>query len=976
MKKLSYLVLLLPLLARICAAELPIPLSDYSVKRWDSSDGLPHNSINGLVQTGDGYLWLATWEGLARYNGVSFDLFGRGEVTGLPSSAIRSASVEVDGAMFVASARGGVSRYHQGRWQALTPAAGQVRHMLRTRDGDLWLAVEGKGLYRRSADQPDVDQLVLPNVLGHKLVEDNQGRLWLAADQGLFQLDGGVIQRFGAEHGLPQGTVYDLLLQPDGQLLVATTQGVWVERQEHFAPLSPALADKSVSSLLRDSQGNLWFGTIKSGLYRLSERGLEHLGPEQGIPDTRVLALLQGREKNIWVGTNAGLIRVKNALFSNWTEQRGLNGNYIRTVLSHSDGSIWTGSSRGLSRIEKDQAQPISLPAPLTTLSVLSLTEGPDGSVWIGTYSQGLFRWNAGTLKQVETVASGLSSNEIRALLFDDQGTLWMGTPLGVTLRQANGRLRRLDMADGLSDEFIWVLERDDQGRIWAGTNNTASWFSEGRFHNLDLSELDDVEKVFGLLFQPGYLWLSTERGLVRYRFVDQQQRLISQDDGLPSDTVFQTVADRQGGLWLTSSRGVIRVSLAGLNRYIDHQEERLDIDVFDESDGLATAQINGASSPSAVMDKQGWIWVATAMGAARVQPERELGQETAYFPVWIEALRVDDQPQPLSASLSLAPDSDRLTVSYAGLNYSDPGHIRYRTLLEGFDSHWVERGNQRRVEYTNLPPGDYRLRIQAGYPSLYWGLNEVSVYIIQQPYFWQRTWFRVLVLLLVAGLVALVSKWRVYRLQQIEVKLNERVAHQTQALRRQAAAFERQAREDALTGLPNRRAFDETFAAQFRHAGQQHSTLVLAILDIDHFKRINDRWSHLVGDEAICAVADLLQGQLQSGWLLARWGGEEFTLVLPETDLAAALEQCERLRLSIAQHPQITSVPGLQLTISIGLVDNRAANSYARMLSQADMALYQAKQQGRNRVEAWSEAMDALPSEGDGVLQATEILA
>lgn len=962
MRNLRYLLFLVYLYSGISyATELTTPLLDYALERWDSSNGLPQNSINGLVQTGDGYLWLATWEGLARYNGVSFELFGRGEMTGLPSSGIRSAVADVDGAMLVSSAQGGLSRYHQGRWQALTPAVGPVKHMLRARNGDLWLLVEGKGIYRRSAAQPEVDQWVLPDMLGHKLTEDAQGHIWLAADQGLFQFDEDTVQRFGQGHGLPEGSVYDLLQKQDGQLLVATAQGVWVREQGRFVPFLPALTEVAVSSLLQDEQGNLWFGTIKSGLYRLSKLGLEHLGAEQGVPEVRVLALLQGREKNIWVGTYNGLIQMKDALFSNWTTQRGLKGNYARTVLSHSDGSIWVGTSHGLSRIENGQAQPFSLPASLTALYVLSLAEGPDGSVWIGTDKQGLFQWKAGTLTQIETAASGLSSNEIRALLFDERGTLWMGNPFGVTLRQADGQLQHLDSKDGLEDEFVRVLTHDQQGRIWAGANSTAYWFDEGRFHQLNLSGLGNIEKVFGLLFQPGYLWLSTERGLVRYRFRDGQQRLLSRNDGLPSDTVFHTIADHKGGFWLTGSRGVTYLNRAELNHYLDGVTSDLSVTVFDKSDGLGSAQINGASSPSAVLDQQGWVWLATAMGVARTQPERKLGLGITDFPVLIEGVSVDDQPQPLATSLTLAPGTGRLTVRYAGLNYTDPSHITYRTLLEGFDSHWVERGQQHSVDYTNLPPGRYRLRVQAGYLSLPLGLNEASMVIIKQPFIWQQAWFRAGGLLLALVLFALASKWRVHRLQQVERRLNERVEQQTEALRCQAAAFERQAREDALTGLPNRRAFDEAFAAHFRYAVQQHSTLVLAVLDIDHFKRINDRWSHLVGDEAICVVADLLRSQLQPGWLLARWGGEEFTLLIPEIDLAAALEQCETLRLSIAQHPQITSVPGLQLTLSIGLADSRGASSYARMLSQADIALYQAKRGGRNRVEVWSKEMDKL---------------
>lgn len=969
MQVLVALLVVLFLSLSLSAAEQPRPLSDYTLKRWDSSDGLPHNSINELVQTGDGYLWLATWEGLARYNGVEFEIFGRGDVTGLPSSAIRTVSGDTNGGMLVTTVKGGLSYYKRGKWQALAPAAGLVRSILRTRNGDLWLGTEGRGLYRRPAGQletSDADQLVLPDVLGHKLIEDKLGQLWLAADQGLFLLDNDVFERMGTEHGLPSGIVYDLLLRPDGQLLVATTQGVWKREKGHFSPLHPALMDVSVSRMLIDHQGDLWVGTINSGLYRLSEHGLEHLGDAQGMPQNRVMGLLQDRELNLWVGTNAGLIRLSNALFSNWTERRGLNGNYVRTVLSHSDGSLWVGSSRGLSRIVDGKATAVVLPEAYSTLSVLSLAEGVDGSIWVGTYSQGLFNWKQGRLTPVEITVGGLNSNEVRALAVDNQGAVWVGTPQGVVLRQPDGRLRRLGIADGLPDEFIWVLAQDTQGRVWAGSNRAASWFENGQFHRLTLSGLEEVERIFGLTFVREELWLSTELGLVRYRFADQTAELITRDEGLASDTVFQAVPDRLGGLWLTSSRGVMKVRMADIDDYLAGQLSALPVDIYDESDGLATVQANGASSPSATIDQRGQIWVATAMGVGRAQPERKLRSGDTYFPVQIEKLQVDGKPRSLAAVVNLAPGTGRLSVQYAGLNYRDPGHIRYRTLLEGFDAHWVERGHQRNAEYTNLPPGRYRLRIQAGYPPLLWGLNETSVEVIQRPFYWQQTWFKSLLVLLVAVLVALVSKWRVYRLQRIEVELSRRVSQQTQALRQQAAELERQAREDPLTGLPNRRAFDERLATGFGTAVQQRTLLALAVIDIDHFKRINDRWSHLVGDEAICAVAGLLQDQLRSGWQVARWGGEEFTLVFPTASPGDAFHQCDQLRQLIAEQSLIASVSGLKLTVSIGLAFSDQASSYARMLSQADIALYQAKRSGRNRVETWSEEIESVALEGD----------
>ncbi|WP_024611551.1 two-component regulator propeller domain-containing protein [Pseudoalteromonas sp. TB64] len=189
----------------------------------------------------------------------------------------------------------------------------------------------------------------------YRIIEDASNIIWAATSDGLYKITDKHATLVTPEYGLPNSPVYNLLITRDGQLLIGSEKGAYILNNEHFEPVDPQLSTESISSLLEDDHGDLWFGTINKGVFRLSPDGLEQLDSENGLPANRILSMLQDRENSIWIGTNAGLFRLREAPFSYWTKKRGLAGDYVRTVLSHSDGSLWIGSSTGLNRLNKNK---------------------------------------------------------------------------------------------------------------------------------------------------------------------------------------------------------------------------------------------------------------------------------------------------------------------------------------------------------------------------------------------------------------------------------------------------------------------------------------------------------------------------------------------------------------------------------------------------------------------------------------------
>lgn len=440
-----------------------VPLTDYFRESWTTRDGLPHNTINDIIQSQDGYLWFATWEGAARFDGRHFTVFGRNEIAGIPDSGMRALYVDYDGQLLFGGARGGMARHLNGQWQTL-PAVGKlINDIVRDRHSHLWIATEGGGLFIQTPDgriqQFDAEDGLPPTVI-YRLLQDKNGIIWIATQQGLYWINSldndAKFQLVGTEQGMAATSVFALAQTSEGHLLVGTERGAYRKEGQQFKLLHPELADVAVSVLMIEQQ-HIWLGTVHRGLMRLSRLGLEQLTVADGLPNNRVLALFQDKEKSIWVGTNGGVFLLRDAPFTNLTIAKGLTDNYVRTLLEHSDGSAWVGTSYGLNRVVDGKVNEQLLPDGSTVGSVLSVAEGPDGDLWVGTYTEGVLRFRQQQLVARYNRQHGLPANEVRTILPLADGRTWIGTVGGLVLLDGD-KVQTYHVEDGLPGNFITAL--------------------------------------------------------------------------------------------------------------------------------------------------------------------------------------------------------------------------------------------------------------------------------------------------------------------------------------------------------------------------------------------------------------------------------------------------------------------------------------------------------------------------------------
>ena len=326
-------------------------LTDYFRESWSTRQGLPHNTINSISQTPDGYLWFATWEGVARYNGREFKVFGREQQTGLPDSGIRALHLDPKGRLLLGGSRGGMALLQDQQWRPIDPVSSLVNDVRGDAKGQLWVGTEGGGLFCLQTDgsrQQWTRHDGLPSNTIYSLLDDKQGGLWVGTAEGLAYLHDGELTQVANS---PKSPVFALTFYKN-QLYMATERGLYQQQDEDFVLVQPELQHTAISRLLVDHHGDLWIGTVEEGIFRLSNYGLEQLTAKHGMPNNRVLTIYEDNEHSIWLGTNGGLFRLRDAPFATLSTEQGLPDNRVVAINAKQSGSVWVSTKRGLAELD------------------------------------------------------------------------------------------------------------------------------------------------------------------------------------------------------------------------------------------------------------------------------------------------------------------------------------------------------------------------------------------------------------------------------------------------------------------------------------------------------------------------------------------------------------------------------------------------------------------------------------------------
>ncbi len=948
------------------------PLDQIVVQEWGLEQGLPQSTVQSIVQDGRGYLWLATQEGVARFDGVRFVVTDTRSASPLPAANVLA--LLVDGEDLWIGTRGGGLSCLRGdgtvqSWRRESGLAGlQVRSLLRDGDG-LWAGTRGGGLQRFDPASgrfaPPVEGV--PSRLVLDLARGLDGSLWIATEgAGVCRFLDGEVACYGPDRGFPSLLVRTVAVTPDGRVWAGTYgDGLAVLEGGSWRRIGAAegLRSGRVTALSVDRMGTLWIGTAGGGVQRLVGGLLEGPPPDSPLASGTVYSMLTDREGNLWVGTEArGLCCVRESVFGNIGTDSGLPSSMVRTVMEGRDGSIWIGmGGGGLARLRGREVRVFDRNTGLPSEDVFSLYEDPLGRVWVGTYGGGLARLERGRFRRWGP-EEGFHNLTVWAIAGDGGNGVWAGT-FGDGLYHVTDRVvGHLGAADGLPSDLVRCLLRSRTGELWVGTANglarvegRRAWVPEG------LEELGGVT-VFDILeTDDGDLWLATNGSGV-FRWNGKRLARLGLEEGLFDEVVFRFLEDRTGDLWMTSNRGVARVSMVDLTAVAEGRKDRLSMEVYGPSDGLATPECNGGSQPAGWVAASGKVWLPTPRGLAVVQPER------AALPVptpvmVLEGFTADGRVRDPRQAVVLPAGTREVSISFTALSFISPSRLRFRYRLEGLSDAWKDGGQAREVAYSRLPPGRYRFQVQARNRRSGWADPPAAVTFTVRAFLWQMPVFWAvsavaLVLLgfaLAQGTAARLRR-RADELRRLVEDRTRDLLHTTLDLEDANARLEELSQRDPLTGLANRRFMDERATALLEEAAREGDEVSLLVVDVDRFKSFNDLYGHQEGDRCLQGMAALMADRFgRPADLVARWGGEEFVLLLSGAGRALGQVLAEELRRLVEAEaiPHAGSSTGV-VTVSIGVATMvpRGAGDLDALLRRADRALYRAKEAGRNRVE------------------------
>jgi diguanylate cyclase (GGDEF)-like protein len=962
---------------------------------FDERSGLPQHTIVDLLEDQRGFVWAATQDGAARYNGRGWETVSLPHRIG--SNYARALRAAADGGLWIGSFDGGVAHLRDGVWTIYDTSSGlpsdRVRGLLAARDASgvvLWIATDA-GVARLSGDRVARfgEAEGLPSL-------DTEGLYEAAGSGGVTGLLVGTangLARFDGERFVPVPVPRELIGSRINDIVESTglhgAPALWIAsygggmgvyengRWEVLDTASglPSNVEVLTPSRAADGSPALWIGT-EGGLMRFEHGRFVLYDERSGLPIRIIWKVLEttspGGLSTLWLGTwGGGVVRLSPNVWTAFDSTTGVPAGAVTSMLlsKGDDGAdvIWAGTSDGeLARLANGRFEPVELPPKLRHAIIFTLleTRAADGArvLWVGSFGGGIGRLEHGRWTLLDTAA--LPNRRIYHLMEstgdDGASVVWVATEGGIA-KLEHGAWTSYREDTGLPNALVTrVLEtrRSDGTRtLWAATGRglgrleNGRWSTYGKREGLageNIATLGETADAQGTR----WLWVGTYSGGVSRTRVEEpgaawESLTTLTSPALPSDSVMSVAQDAAHRIYLCTTRGVARLTP---RTPTPGDASRFEEEIFTTEDGLPSSDCQPSAN---IVDEHGRIWEGTARGLALFDPALERG-DTQPKPLLIDVAQLTDRSRVLRGGESLAWNERNITFAAALLAYGGESRIRYRYQLAGFDpqpTDWTASGVK---EYTNLGAGAYTFNV--------WGRDArgnvsgpVQLAFAVRPAPWLTPSAFVAYALLIVLVAWLVMQLRLRALAARTRVLETEVAARTRDLVAARDKLERLATEDALTGVANRRKFDVVLEREWRRAQRDGHWLTLVLLDVDFFKRYNDHYGHASGDACLRAVAQAVASQCSRPTdFVARHGGEEFVLVLPEIEPDGVRALLQRILDAVdALHIEhVDSACAANVTISLGAASVRAgphALAHAA-LKRADELLYRAKENGRHR--------------------------
>ena len=785
-----------------------IPIIEYVHNVWQAAEGLPQNAVQAIAQTPDGYLWLATQEGLVRFDGVSLTVYDRKTTVEFTNNDMRALYVSKDGSLWIGTFLGDLVRLKDGKFTSYSSGkelgGNGISAIYEDDRRNLWIGTRGGGLFQFSGGKftafTTKDGLANDSV--SSITGDREGNIWIGTDGGLSRKRDGRFSNYTTATGLSGDKVLCVYEDRDGVLWIGTG-GAGLNRFQNnkFTKYSVAdgLPGNAVASIFQDTAGDLWIGT-QGGLTRFQNGSFENFAAKNGLSDNSVDAIYQDPEGSLWVGTlNGGLNQFRKGRFTTHGTAEGLSNPVIWTITEDHSGNIWTGTDGGgLNKFADGKFSAYTTKNGLSGNTIGALFTARDGSLWVST-NKGLDHMKDGKISSFSAKdglpsrreSSGLAPDVlVKSVTEDTEGTLWFGTDGGGLCRYKDGKFLTYTVDNGLpSNVILWVSNRRDGG-IWIGTARGLSKFADGYFTNFSTKDGLASDTIMAMYEDPeDVLWIGTQAGLSRMdndKFTTYTTR-----EGLFDDLTFQILEDNKENLWMSCNKGIFRISKKELNDFAAGKIHSVTSVAYGVADGMKSRETDGGVQPAGWKSHDGRLWFPTILGLVTIDANN---METNPWipPVHIEQLIAGRISVNAPQQVRLPAGTRNLEFQYTALSFLAPNKIEFRYKLEGFDKEWIDAGSRRVAYYTNVPPGDYQFTVIASNDDGVWNTTGASVGIHLVPHFYQTNWFYALCALAIIASITALYRARMKSVRSHEKELVLRVNERTADLQQEIAQRER----------------------------------------------------------------------------------------------------------------------------------------------------------------------------------------
>jgi signal transduction histidine kinase/ligand-binding sensor domain-containing protein len=739
--------------------------AQYRFNLWTAENGLPLNSVRGLLQTPDGYLWIATLDGVARFGGSHFKSFNKSNTPGIVSNRIDSMVGGQDGDLWMVTENGRITRYHNGSFQTYGEKQGLREdnpvHGITSDDfGHVWiLFADTISQWDEAAGRFSDITVKLPQVQYFKSLRWGHPGFWGWNDKGLHCFIKGQWIDVPLPTWLPASSIWEVAVDQKRTLWLETLKGQhvsitagkaviqkagatvdYVDRQGHVWKMRIGhQLDRSMegttfganppgpfTQVIEDHEGSLWLATEGRGLYRLHRQFVHVYSKEQGLIDSNVYPIYQDHSGVVWIGAwRGGLSRFEAGKFTSYTVANGLPNPLVTSLYEDRDGQLWVATYKGLCIVVNGRLRKPSGPALPEQTVVQVIQQDRRGALWFGT-PEGLVKYSNG-ITQIFTTRDGLATNDVHAIVESQSGDLWIGGYGGLT-KIRGGEFTNSTEHYGSPSDSIRSLYEDHDGVLWIGTYDNG------------LGRLKDGQ-------------------LTRYNV----------RDGLFSNGVFQTLEDTHGNLWISSNWGIYRVRKQDLNEYAAKKINAITSVAYGTIDGMLNAECNGGFGPAGIKTRDGKMWFPTQNGVAVIDPETVPHNEQPP-PVVIESSQLDRVELPVTGPLQIAPGKQNLEIQYNALSFIKSDLIQFRYKMDGLDADWIDVGSRRTAYYSHMPSGKYVFQVIARNSDGVWNNIGQSLPVVVLAPFYKTGTFLTFLLLLGAALIWVVASYRITRLQRAQI--------------------------------------------------------------------------------------------------------------------------------------------------------------------------------------------------------------